>query len=254
MPLLPPDLASVQMVLGKALAAALTPAWFAGRREMGFEFDGKDLHADAILMEIRALQKFHAGLPKVRRLLANVPTYMTFDDHEVTDDWNLSGAWVTAVNASPLGRAVLRNALLAFGLFQAWGNDPDHFAPPPPPAGQTPPTPPGKDMLAQAGRMFLDPAGNPLPQSPAEPAAAALDTLFNLGTTPTPLPQRVRWHFRIGGPGFEVLSLDTRTQRGFPAPDAPPELLSQAGAGGADPRRRRCSATDRPPRGPDSPS
>jgi hypothetical protein len=29
-------------------------------------------------------------LPKVRRALANIPTYMILDDHDVTDDWNMT--------------------------------------------------------------------------------------------------------------------------------------------------------------------
>jgi hypothetical protein len=110
--------------VGKALAQAPTPSWFAGRKELSFRFDGKDLTRDRVLIQIRAVQEFYAGPPKVRRLLANVPTYMPFDDHEVTDDWNLSGRWVENVNAKPLGRAILRNGLLSFALFQAWGNDP----------------------------------------------------------------------------------------------------------------------------------
>ena len=36
---------------------------------------------------------FYDSLPRVRRALANVPTYMVVDDHDVTDDWNLGRAW-----------------------------------------------------------------------------------------------------------------------------------------------------------------
>ena len=55
---------------------------------------------------------------------------MICDDHDVTDDWYLDGAWCQRVLASPLGRRVVRNALLAYALFQAWGNTPDQFAEP----------------------------------------------------------------------------------------------------------------------------
>ena len=41
---------------------------------------------------------------KVRRALANVATYMIFDDHEVTDDWYLSPIWRDRVLTAPLGR------------------------------------------------------------------------------------------------------------------------------------------------------
>ncbi len=66
-------------------------------------------------------------VPELRRVLANVPTYMTFDDHEVTDDWYLDENWRNAVLETELGRHVVENGLLAFWLFQAWGNDPSTF-------------------------------------------------------------------------------------------------------------------------------
>ena len=64
-------------------------------------------------------------LPAVRRALANVPTYMIFDDHDVTDDWNLDAKWFERVSTSVQGRRVVANALAAYWLFQGWGNDPD---------------------------------------------------------------------------------------------------------------------------------
>jgi hypothetical protein len=70
---------------------------------------------------------FVDALPKVRRLLANVPTYMIFDDHDVTDDWNLCIEWTRAVNGALLGRRIVGNALAAYWVFQAWGNDPIVF-------------------------------------------------------------------------------------------------------------------------------
>jgi hypothetical protein len=66
-------------------------------------------------------------LPKVRRALANVATYMIFDDHEISDDWYLNREWRARALAAPAGRTVLRNGLLAYGLFQGWGNDPARF-------------------------------------------------------------------------------------------------------------------------------
>ncbi|MBI4588725.1 MAG: hypothetical protein HY725_07785 [Candidatus Rokubacteria bacterium] len=66
----------------------------------------------------------YSALPKVRRLLTNTPTYMMFDDHDVTDDWNLSVRWKSRAYDLPLGRRIIGGALYAFYLFQAWGNDP----------------------------------------------------------------------------------------------------------------------------------
>jgi hypothetical protein len=73
------------------------------------------------------LSHFTSTLPKVRRLLANVPTYMIFDDHDVTDDWNLSVKWTVEVNASKLGKRIVANALAAYWLCQGYGNHPDRY-------------------------------------------------------------------------------------------------------------------------------
>ncbi|MEM7338438.1 MAG: DUF2272 domain-containing protein [Actinomycetota bacterium] len=73
------------------------------------------------------LLDFAADLPKVRRVLANVPTLMMFDDHEITDDWNLNEDWLLNVNTKPAGAQLLRNGLIAYGIFQDWGNQPDHY-------------------------------------------------------------------------------------------------------------------------------
>jgi PhoD-like phosphatase len=74
------------------------------------------------------LNAARAEVPRIRRALANVPTYMIFDDHEVTDDWNFNEAWQDKVQKkSELGRRLVTNALAAYWAFQAWGNDPDQF-------------------------------------------------------------------------------------------------------------------------------
>ncbi|GKU82181.1 hypothetical protein [Niallia sp. NCCP-28] len=72
---------------------------------------------------------FYQSIPKVRRLLANIPTYMIFDDHDITDDWNITEEWQQKVGSSPLGNHVIANALTAYWAFQGWGNDPSAFPP-----------------------------------------------------------------------------------------------------------------------------
>ena len=52
---------------------------------------------------------------------------MMFDDHDITDDWNLTQDWKTNVWNAPLGRHVIGNGLASYWLFQGWGNDPDTF-------------------------------------------------------------------------------------------------------------------------------
>jgi hypothetical protein len=73
------------------------------------------------------LRQSICALTKIRRLLANVPTYMIFDDHDITDDWNLSKDWKGNVSSSPLGRHVVANGLAAYWAFQGWGNCPETF-------------------------------------------------------------------------------------------------------------------------------
>ncbi len=76
---------------------------------------------------VKDLDTARKALPRVRRVLANVPTYMVFDDHDVTDDWNLTRRWRDRVASSPAGRRIVANALAAFWAFQGWGNDPGGF-------------------------------------------------------------------------------------------------------------------------------
>ncbi len=77
--------------------------------------------------ELLATRRFIAGLSKVRRLLAHIPNYMIFDDHDVTDDWNLTAQWEQNVYSNPFSKRVISNALVGYWLFQGWGNAPEHF-------------------------------------------------------------------------------------------------------------------------------
>ncbi|MBN7797148.1 alkaline phosphatase family protein [Parahaliea mediterranea] len=77
--------------------------------------------------EEAALADFAAGLHRVQRLFAHLPVAMIFDDHDVTDDWNLSRAWEEAAYGNPFSSRVLGNALLAYLLCQGWGNNPEAF-------------------------------------------------------------------------------------------------------------------------------
>jgi len=79
--------------------------------------------------QVEDVKETYQTLTKVRRLLANIPTYMIFDDHDITDDWNISHNWKNSVYSSKLGRHVVANGLMAYWLFQGWGNDPDRFDP-----------------------------------------------------------------------------------------------------------------------------
>lgn len=73
------------------------------------------------------IEQFVTGLKQVRRALAHIPVYMIFDDHDVTDDWNLTRGWEDAVYNDPFGRRIVGNALLGYWLCQGWGNSPNNL-------------------------------------------------------------------------------------------------------------------------------
>lgn len=77
--------------------------------------------------EHAALASFVQGLGPARRLLAHVPVAMVFDDHDISDDWNLSREWEEAAYGHPFSRRVIGNALVGYLLGQAWGNRPEAF-------------------------------------------------------------------------------------------------------------------------------
>lgn len=76
-----------------------------------------------------AIKGFVKQLPAVRRALAHIPTYMIFDDHDVTDDWNLTRGWEQEVYGNPLSKRMVGNALLGYLLCQGWGNAPEKVNP-----------------------------------------------------------------------------------------------------------------------------
>lgn len=84
-------------------------------------------HAERWQRESIALAGFRRDLPRCARLLAHVQTLMIFDDHDITDDWNLSAKWETTVYGHPFARRIVGNALIAYMLCQGWGNRPDVF-------------------------------------------------------------------------------------------------------------------------------
>ncbi|MEM7421482.1 MAG: alkaline phosphatase family protein [Pseudomonadota bacterium] len=79
--------------------------------------------------EKHAIEGFVNALPKVRRALAHIPTYMIFDDHDVTDDWNLTRGWEQEVYGNPLSKRMIGNALIGYLLCQGWGNAPEKVSP-----------------------------------------------------------------------------------------------------------------------------
>ncbi|MGY3569516.1 alkaline phosphatase D family protein [Vibrio paucivorans] len=77
--------------------------------------------------EAPIIDNFVQGLGNVQRLMAHVPTYMVFDDHDVTDDWNLTIGWEKAAYGNPFAHRIIGNGLMSYWLCQGWGNEPDNF-------------------------------------------------------------------------------------------------------------------------------
>ncbi len=57
----------------------------------------------------------------VRQALAVIPTYMIFDDHEITNNWNISPTWRTTALQKGLAQALV-DGLVAYWVYQGWGN------------------------------------------------------------------------------------------------------------------------------------
>ena len=163
--------------------------------------------------ELEHIEAFRATLPSVRRVLANVPTYMTWGNHEITDDLNLNRLWRDRMLSHPLGRTIMRNGMLAYALFQAWGNDPAAFE-----------LEPNKQLFTHVNDLY---PGNA--HGPNESKASALEKLFGLdrSTIAEPRDSDMRWHYSVPGAQFNVLVLDTFTQRAFEGTYVPPAPLSE---------------------------
>ncbi len=132
---------------------------------------------------------------KVRRLLANIPTYMIFDDHDVTDDWNITGHWHDKVRSSPIGRRIVSNSLAAYWAFQGWGNNPDNF---------------DADMTASIIQHLNHSAHD-----------SSCDDHFDLMTW-----KHRGWGFSIAT-NPPIIAIDSRTQRQPDNAYYPPQLMDQ---------------------------
>ncbi|HET7307153.1 MAG TPA: alkaline phosphatase D family protein [Gammaproteobacteria bacterium] len=60
--------------------------------------------------------------PAVRWLLSTVSSVMIFDDHDVSDDWNISEAWVHEMRDKPWWDARISGAFMSYWLYQHLGN------------------------------------------------------------------------------------------------------------------------------------
>lgn len=163
--------------------------------------------------ELRSLVKFRSLVAKAARVLANCSTYMIWDDHDVTDDWNLCGRWMERVYSRAPGRAIVRNAGMAYAVFQAWGNDPRGFA-----------SDNNKALLDEIEIALASAGSGPFPSG----NSGRIEEL--LGFPGAALARRATWYYKVDGPVHRVVVLDTRTLRdpGSFSSAQPPRLLGNS--------------------------
>ncbi|WP_339618210.1 alkaline phosphatase D family protein [uncultured Marinimicrobium sp.] len=130
------------------------------------------------------IEAFRETLPQAARALANIPVYMIFDDHDVTDDWNLSALWEQTAYEHPFSRRIIGNALLGYLLCQGWGNRPEHVS----------------ELMPTCQDLFeSSPQTHTLDK---EQQNALIDRLLAFG----------HWHFTLDTKP-KIIVLDTRTHR-----------------------------------------
>ncbi|MBE9225288.1 hypothetical protein IQ264_07560 [Phormidium sp. LEGE 05292] len=175
-------------------------------------------------LEVTQLENFRQQLALVRKALANVPTYMICDDHEITDDWYLNLRWCKQVIGKILGRRVIQNGLLAYAMFQAWGNTPLQFE-----SGL------GKELLENVQALSINQSeetekaiahllGLPYSDDEANNFIKDLQDTLELRARLATIPERpwhraLNWHYTVQGTQHEVIVLDTRTWREYPKED-----------------------------------
>lgn len=179
------------------------------------------VHMDNDIEKNRApLVAFRQTLPAVRRVLANIPSYMIFDDHEVTDDWNMTRDFCKDVYGSPLGLRIVQNALAAYTLCQHWGNVPEDFvASTSTSAGLTllglldTPNPTAVGAFQQKGADY-DRSSTQMRSLLGVHEAFALDARTDHGVYHDTLS--LQYNYTVEGTGHQVIFTDTRTWRSFP--------------------------------------
>ncbi|GAA6205000.1 alkaline phosphatase family protein [Thalassotalea sp. SU-HH00458] len=124
------------------------------------------------------IEGFVKGLSKVRRALAHIPSYMIFDDHDITDDWNLTRGWEEAAYGHPFSKRIIGNSLISYWLCQGWGNAPKKFT----------------ELNEQCDNFFTDEG--------IQQHADLIEKLFDWQ----------QWHYSLAT-SPKVVVLDTRTQR-----------------------------------------
>jgi hypothetical protein len=162
------------------------------------------------------LMIFSRSLRFVKRALANISTLMVFDDHDVTDDWFMTKEWTTiALTKKSLSRRYILNGLLAYSIFQDWGNNYEKYSK-------------GYGLIilkALNRRTNLMKMRNlkdtylknidALPNKFAENLESILLPKLKTDKDSTYLSNNFSWHLKIDYAAFQLILLNSRTERQF---------------------------------------
>ncbi len=183
----------------------------------------------------KLVRAFKLRLPEVRRILANVPIYMMFDDHDVTDDWNLTKGFCEWVYGNPLGQRLIQNGLVAYAVCQQWGNTPEQFEDAsPPPAGKK-----LLDLLSSETQTYVQVSPQLFTLVGLHTAAQlAAQSTYRVYHEPGPTvtvhgvtvsQTCLDYAFIYEGAGHLIIFTDTRTCRRFPGGNiSHPDLIDPA--------------------------
>lgn len=174
-----------------------------------------------------SLDVFRKSMTAVRRALANIPIYMICDDHEVTDDWNMTrDNFCKGVYGHDIGLRIVQNALCAYSLCQHWGNAPEQFDPATTAGGEL------LNLLDKGNASTYDrySAGT---STPSLRSLVSVHTYQDIMKQTPPGcyhdPVSLDFHYTIEGAGHQVVVTDTRTWRTyFNGGSGAPDLLPPA--------------------------
>jgi hypothetical protein len=165
---------------------------------------------------------------------------MILDDHDVTDDFNMTPGFCKKVYTEALGLQLVQNALVAYSLCQHWGNAPEEFfRPQDAPAGSVfGGTPAGRALLNS-----LDGVNATTYSSAATTAAlrtaVGVHTYVQMASPPVAVvgaaranwlsayhdPSGLAFDFTVESQIHQIIVTDTRTWRSFPPGHQHAELL-----------------------------
>lgn len=152
----------------------------------------KYLPAPVTSNPLSPLRNYSEYVQACRRVMANTATYMVFDDHDITDDWNLDKKWEDKTKNNPLARRIIANGLAAYWAFQAWGNAPEMF---------------DKTFIETLGLFFEQ-----LRKSGGLPRNVGSRSPYNAAAKYEAVLLKKHWSF-MAESNPKVLCLDTRTSR-----------------------------------------